>query len=1384
MNDRSNDASTNMTIDSSQLLVGTQGPMVGNVSDASASDGAVAQLLQSLLASAEQGDRVLVAALSDGGFANLDKSQLTELAQRLAALEEKSAAQVFRQKALADQGEDGLGFRTQENFAAEPVWIAQAPVEPNLSAPGLKAPAEGQTSNPPAPQTIPSTARIALELFRALSEGQVPSVTSLTIVANGAQAPTGGSEGVNPNTRLAAEILRALNDGLFPDVSGATSTVSGLGQNAPVPGFPAAALISSTSPSSPSIDAQVFAQATAIVQQATSLLPGGGNSVSASLNNTSGVQMGQVQGLTSLGSGVDVANAALITPFVLQVVNPDGSLTTQAVPLGQTIDPVYTGAVNPALSLGGGRAQVDTTEAVLPAEAPKPQAPLPPDPSGQVSVSCLTPTVIEGTGEDGITEIVFLLTRTNPMSVESIAWSVSGLEAYDLVDGALGFSGSVQFSGGQLTQEVRLRVKRDHISEPDRPLTITIQDGLYSTVDVGSASSELVDDDRPTLSVDNVRVEEKAGYAVFTVSLSRPSVDDMLFKPGLGVGTARPGADAGTGAELEYSVDGGTTWLSATAGARIPAYSTSILVRTAIKPDDVYEGPESLNLLTGPVVNAATSRPALLNNPEGATGTLTIEDNGTFGSGPDDDRPTLTVAGVDDVSEGSPAVFAVRLSNALERPTSIDLGLTDLETESGDVDPPLEAFYYADPVNRTGRTVLTVVNGRVELPVGVTEIFVRVDTKSDNVFEGAERFALTAGFVDPALKYADRTGTDPTLRTGASGTDTSTVVDDGSGAVYDREGKHVIDSPDTPGNESTPDDDRPTLTVAGVTVEEGSSAVFTVTLNTALENATNIALSLDDVGLSAESADYASYIVYTNPADIAGSTLVVSAGVFSLPGGATTFYVKAATTTDNVYEGAEDFRLTASFDEAALKFADRTGTSSTVRTGATANATSTIYDDGSQSDGDDDTDGTSDGTDTAGTSDDDRPTLSVSGGRRVSEGSTALFDVTVSGTREQPIEIALTPGHVSTEDGDWSTTVTAFYYTDEANRTGRVELTVTSGSIQLPASVDTFHVRVQTTQDSAYEGEETVQLTAAFAVPRLRYEDASLATPVERSGASGSATAVILDDGSGTVYDPEGNPAVNDPNTTTVDESAPDDDRPVFSFTAPSVTVVEGQPMPFVVSRTSSSGAETLSYELIVTSSDATTLPTVYQGTVSFADGDTQATINLSSVDDQRITPDQTFSLVLSTSNRNIRVGEGTAQGVVRNNDAEISIESMVAIGPDANGFYTYTVTVQRTGALGFTHKVDWGVAGLGENPASTRGFQLPTSQLVTFGPNASTSATSDTQQFTFRAPAGLIVDGERTFQVNLTATSETAAMVALGRDAARGVVTPAGAAASIEAVS
>ncbi|MDP2262517.1 MAG: Calx-beta domain-containing protein, partial [Hydrogenophaga sp.] len=445
-------------------------------------------------------------------------------------------------------------------------------------------------------------------------------------------------------------------------------------------------------------------------------------------------------------------------------------------------------------------------------------------------------------------------------------------------------------------------------------------------------------------------------------------------------------------------------------------------------------------------------------------------------------------------------VFTVELDKALSGDVinalrTIDLLLENVTTEVGDFSTTYTAYYYTNDVARTGKTALTVTGNQVVLPGGITKFYVVVSTTADAVYEGAEDLRLTATFNDAALKFANRSS--GAVRTGATANDTATIVDDGSGKVYDNEGADTL---------GTTDDDLPTVSIgvnpAGISegdASETDAMTYTVTLSNASAQDTVVTITL--TGSATLTTDYA----------ISGLTATGTAGVYTLTiaAGSLTGTFTVDPVGDGVFEGAETVIATI------------TGASTTNTAGGTVNlsattaaATGTIFDDGSLSGGDD-----------------DRPVLTVSGVPDVSEGSFAVFTVQLgrgmaTSLSDATRTINLTLGNVTTQANDY---LGSYQWSTDGNSW----TTVAGNQIVLPANVSTFYVQVSTVNDGVFEGAETLSLTASFDAPALRFVN-GLSGAV-RNGATGTGTATLLDDGTGRVYDANGVAA----------GGLSDDDRPI-----------------------------------------------------------------------------------------------------------------------------------------------------------------------------------------------------------------------------------------------
>ena len=94
--------------------------------------------------------------------------------------------------------------------------------------------------------------------------------------------------------------------------------------------------------------------------------------------------------------------------------------------------------------------------------------------------------------------------------------------------------------------------------------------------------------------------------------------------------------------------------------------------------------------------------------------------------------------------------------------------------------------------------------------------------------------------------------------------------------------------------------DKPILTINDVTVEEGSAAVFTVSLSNALDANLPLTLSLGTGGANSAEAGDVGAMVVTYVAGGTTYTLTPASGVYTVPAGVTTLTVTVPTTSDTV----------------------------------------------------------------------------------------------------------------------------------------------------------------------------------------------------------------------------------------------------------------------------------------------------------------------------------------------------------------------------------------------------------------------------------------------------------------------------------------------------
>ena len=231
------------------------------------------------------------------------------------------------------------------------------------------------------------------------------------------------------------------------------------------------------------------------------------------------------------------------------------------------------------------------------------------------------------------------------------------------------------------------------------------------------------------------------------------------------------------------------------------------------------------------------------------------------------------------VSEGSVAVVTITRSGDTSQAQTVDVST---------VVPQVGV----DTAEANDFTTLQTTT--VTFAAGQQTATVEISTVSDEVFEGAETFRVElSNPTNGAVVSEDAFGV-------------VTILDDGSGP-----------DPDPENPENGPDDDRPTLTIGDVVAEEGSNAVFAVTVDKASEAAFDVRfVAAVLAGNTAEAADFdAANLVVSYGSDPEQVITANEDGTFTVPAGVTTLYVSVPTLDDDDVEGDETFTLSASVED-------------------------------------------------------------------------------------------------------------------------------------------------------------------------------------------------------------------------------------------------------------------------------------------------------------------------------------------------------------------------------------------------------------------------------------------------------------------------------------
>ncbi len=810
----------------------------------------------------------------------------------------------------------------------------------------------------------------------------------------------------------------------------------------------------------------------------------------------------------------------------------------------------------------------------------------------------------------------------------------------------------------------------------------------------------------PAISIGDVVVDEAAGTATFTVTLSQATTATVAVGWSTSDGTATAGSD--------YTPAAGS--LTFAPGV------TSQTITVPIADDAVYEGPEGFVVtLSGPV-NATIA-------DAGATATIT-----------DDDTPTLTVSSPTVAEGGGYAVFTVALSNASTQATTVSLAAAPGSATAG------ADYAAALEVSTDGGATWNAATSAT-IAAGATSVLVRAPIVGDTLDEPDETFALTASRTSGTTSNASATGTatitdddaTPALAIGdvtvdeaagrasftvtlsaASGlpvsvgyasangsasagsdygavagtltfapgvvsqTITVPITDD---ALYEAPETFVVNlsAPvnatiaDASATGTITDNDTPTLTVSSPTVaENGGYAQFTVALSNPSSTPTTVSLALANGTAIGGGTDYGSGGATNLQVSTNGGTTWTNATSATIAAGSTSVLVRTRIVNDTIDEPSEAFTLTA-----------------TRTAGTTSNASAT-------------------GTATI-TDNDPAPTITVSS-PTVNEGVASghvQFTVGLSNRSSEPVTLSLALANGTAIGGGVD------YGSGGANN---LQVSTNGGttwsnaaSVTIPAGSTRVLVRTPLVNDALDEANERFTLTATR-------------TAGTTSNASATGTATITDN------DATPSLRIND---VTVDEAA---------GTA-----------TFTVTLSAASGrAVGVNYATANNSARAGSDYTATTGTLSFAPGVTSQTVSVPIVNDATYEAAETFRVVLSGAS-NASIADGTGVATITVNDAPTLAVSAPTVAEGA-GYAVFTVSLSNPSSVSTTVGLALGGGtatggGTDYGAAGATNLQVSTNGGATWSNATSATFVAGATSVLVRTPIANDVLSEAAETVTLTAT-------------------------------
>ena len=256
-----------------------------------------------------------------------------------------------------------------------------------------------------------------------------------------------------------------------------------------------------------------------------------------------------------------------------------------------------------------------------------------------------------------------------------------------------GIGATLTIPAGETEATVSVQLLDDGDHERTETFEVGLANPTNSVIADDTGEGRILDDDTPTISIDDLSVSESAATAQVTVRLSRPAYDEVTLRYGTAAGTAIATRDYTAQSQVAVT---------------IPAGATTATVAVPILADDVYEADESffVDLSDPTVADLGSDRRAV----------ITIVD--------DDSPPALSVGDAQAVAESAgPLVFTVTRTGSTSLSATFSWSTADVTAEAG--------------------SDFTAASGTVTIPAASSSAELQVQLVSDSVAEDDETVAVT-----------------------------------------------------------------------------------------------------------------------------------------------------------------------------------------------------------------------------------------------------------------------------------------------------------------------------------------------------------------------------------------------------------------------------------------------------------------------------------------------------------------------------------------------------------------------------------------------------------------------------------------------------------------